>query len=62
MTPAHVLEQTVKQLNKVLRSQGVRYVILGQPLRRYILKVFSDIGRYRCGWRAESRRSSAREI
>ncbi|KAJ9117262.1 hypothetical protein QFC20_000408, partial [Naganishia adeliensis] len=26
MTPAHVLEQTVKQLNKVLRSQGVRKV------------------------------------
>ena len=24
MTPAHVLEQTVKQLNKVLKSQGVR--------------------------------------
>ncbi|KAJ9118899.1 hypothetical protein QFC24_005862 [Naganishia onofrii] len=26
MTPAHVLEQTVKQLNKVLRSQGVRKI------------------------------------
>ncbi|GHJ88588.1 hypothetical protein NliqN6_4990 [Naganishia liquefaciens] len=26
MTPAHVLEQTVKQLNKVLKSQGVRKV------------------------------------